>query len=408
MHNRKEFVKLLVAAFISQSGSHFLTIALAGYTLFISNSTVKASLIFVMSYLPSVFVSARLGDWIDRNLSRTLLVRNDAFSMLLSLLCGVCIWYQMPWAVLGALVSIRSLLLVISKSANSRWVKLISPPSLQSLRIKLVFLSFFLSTAVAGILAGPSLAHFTILWVIAFDIITYVISMGIVLTLRPLTDQQEALTSTVVSPSILESLREILATSTISNYFISVCMSQAIFQGAYSVLVSYFPIKKFQIGLAGIGPFQLAASLGIIAGFLIIWLLPNLLLDNGNKRLSRLAAAIAIGSVSLIVSALTPAYFAVLLLFFVLHFAYECIWLSSSSEFFHLSPQSAIGRYQFTLTSIASCLMAATTLAYSVTIELFGLAIGVGVVLLAGLFFWATIATLRTKQIGLLVKGEKL
>ncbi|HKQ03839.1 MAG TPA: hypothetical protein VJ464_01810 [Blastocatellia bacterium] len=327
--------------------------------------------------------------------------------MLISLLCGACIWYQLPWAALGALVSIRSLLLVISKSANSRWVKLITPPPLQSLRIKLVFLSFFLSTAVAGILAGQALAHFTILWAVFFDVVTYLVSMGIVLTLRPLeVDPEPSLSAG--SPSIFQSLEEILSSSTISQYFLSVCLSQAIFQGAYSVLISYFPIKRFQIGIGGLGPFQLSASLGIIAGFLIIWLLPNLLTGGESRWPSRLVAAIGVGAASLIVSASATGYFTVLALFFVLHFAYECIWLSSSAEFFHLSPESVVGRYQFTLTSVASCLMAATTLAYAVTIEMFGLALGVGVVLFVGLLLWAAILTLRIKQVQLSVKGEKL
>src|SRR6516164_8504344 len=93
---RREFVKLLAGAFVSQSGSHFLTITLAGFVLVRTKSLTQASLVFVLSYLPSLFVSARVGDWIDRRLSRWLLGRNELFGALTSLACGVCIAYNLP------------------------------------------------------------------------------------------------------------------------------------------------------------------------------------------------------------------------------------------------------------------------------------------------------------------------
>ncbi len=96
MHKRGEFIKILISALISQSGSHFLTIALSAMVFSQTGSAVKASLIFVLSYLPSVFVSSSLGGWIDRSISKRFLAANEVLAIAISILCGACVYYEFP------------------------------------------------------------------------------------------------------------------------------------------------------------------------------------------------------------------------------------------------------------------------------------------------------------------------
>jgi hypothetical protein len=84
--------------------------------------------------------------------------------------------------------------------------------------------------------------------------------------------------------------------------------------------------------------------------------------------------------------------------FFIMNFAYECIWLFHSAEFFKQSPQSSAARYQFTLSSSAAFIMALTTLAYAWALDQFGLNAGVTLVLSIGIVAWIAVSWLPSKS----------
>ena len=67
MKNTFEFIKIVLASFVSQSGSCFLTIAITAFILEATGSVTKASIIFAFSYLPSAINSAKLGSYIKIN-----------------------------------------------------------------------------------------------------------------------------------------------------------------------------------------------------------------------------------------------------------------------------------------------------------------------------------------------------
>lgn len=394
MHKRGEFIKLLLAAFISQSGSHFLTLALSAMVFASTGSAVKASLIFVLSYMPSVFVSSSLGGWIDRAISKKLLVGNDVLAIFVSVLCGACVYYELPIVALCTAVAIRSLLLFTSRTAMTKWVKVISPDSLAASRIKLFFLSFFLSTVAAGVLASLFLGKVSIWTIVAVDAATYGLGIVVISFLRKL-EVAPAL-SEVRANHIVATITEILADPMLKASFIAVCFSQAIFQGAYSILVSYLPLRHFDIGLSGTGIFQVAASVGIIGGFWVNWRFPNFLKGNGGWPL-RLIACTVTGIVGLLLTTQTDLRLGVAS-FFVLNLAYEAIWLFHSSEFFAGSPANNMARYQFTLSSVASLLMALSTLGYAASIDQSGAQGGVALTLSTVVLGWLAVSRISTQR----------
>ena len=386
MQSRVEFSKLLLASFVSQSGSHFLTISLAAFVLLTSGSIVQSALVFVLSYVPSVFVSHRLGNWIDENLSRRLLAQNELLSILVSAACGLAIYFKVPLPILCLIIAIRSLLLFIARTGGSKWIKEISPAELQGVRIKFFFLGFFLSTAVAGILAGTILTYSSILMVVAIDIATYFLSFLLILTLKDL--GQTPRPKPLSASNLVESVSQIMRNPLVRSHFLAVCLSQALFQGAYSVLVTFLPIGHFRLGAAGIGFFQLAASFGITAGFLVVWLMPGCLSGQKSSRFFRFLMVVTVGVVSLFGCTLVSTVQASLLLFLTFNLSYECIWLFHSAEFFKKSPVESIARFQFTLTSVASLVMAIFTLGYSSVLGFAGPLVAIPLVSGLALCLW--------------------
>lgn len=400
MNDPREFSKLLAASFVSQTGSYFLTLALAAFILVTSGSPVKAALVFVLSYLPSILVAPVLGGWIDRRVSRRLIAANELASMAATVLCAACVKFELPIIALCLVLASRSILLFIGRAAGTKWLKLITAPALQTGRIKLFYLSFFLSTAIAGILASFILKRSSIEMVAAIDCLSYLLGIGLYLSLRETEPdaQAGAAAPAAAAVSLQETLRTIFAMPIVRVSFLAVCLSQGLFQGAYSALVSYLPIKVFGLGVGGVGYFQLAASLGIIGGFLINWLAADALVEKTPELPAKALILSAAATAFLIACVCSSAVSASLACFFGLNLAYECVWLHHNSEFFRASPKSHAARYQFTLSACAAFLMSATTLAYSAAVQCLGPGVGTISVLMGILLAAAGAGTLSIRR----------
>ncbi|MBI4371047.1 MAG: MFS transporter [Elusimicrobia bacterium] len=392
MNDAAEFRKLIAASFVSQTGSHFLTLALAAFVLLSTGSAVQSALVFVLSYLPSILAAPRLGHWVDCHVSKRLIATNELISIASTVLCGLCIEFRLPMAALCAVLALRSILLFVGRAAGTKWLKLITSPALQTGRIKLFYLAFFLSTAVSGLLAALVLKHASIRMVVGIDVASYLLGIALYMTLAaPPTEPagQAPAPEGEALQSLRETLDAIFAIPVVRTSFLAVCLSQAVFQGAYSAFVSYLPISVFKVGVGGVGSFQLAASIGIIGGFLINWLAAGILaeIDPQVPRkalwISGLAAAFLICAVSI------PAVRVSLGSFLLLNLAYECVWLHHNSEFFRASPKRHAARYQFILSSCAAFLMSAMTLAYSAAVQWLGPSSGTLSVLMGGVLVTA-------------------
>jgi hypothetical protein len=375
MLESKEFKKLLAASFVSQTGSHFLTLALSAFILISTGSPVQSASVFVLSFLPSILVGAKLGHWVDQKISKWLIARNELISVIATLLCAICIQYHLPMLFLCVVLALRSILMFVSRSAATKWLKLITPPAQQTNRFKVFYLGFFLSTAVSGLMAAVVLKYGSIWTIAVIDSGSYVLGTLFYLALRPVQNDielQAQVLNTEPQPTLYQTLSHIFSLPAVKTSFLVVCFSQAIFQGAYSAFVSYLPIQAFRIGIEGIGAFQLAASIGITGGFLINWLASSVLTEKNPVKPTRAKIVSLIAVVCLIACVSCISLPLSLLSFFGLNLAYECVWLHHNSEFFRGSPKHYAARYQFTLSACAAFMMSAATLAYSVAVEYIG------------------------------------
>lgn len=400
MPRMSDFTKLLLASFVSQTGSHFLTLALSAFVFLESGSSIQAALVFVVSFLPSILVSTRLGSWIDRSNSRRVLISNDLIACVATLICGACIYWKLPLSVLCVVLGFRSILSFVGRASATKWIKLVTPPESQTARMKLFFLAFFLSTALSGALAGVILTHGSISTVVVIDVLTYLVGVGIfsLLPFQPPLTPTPLPTESEVEPSLSSTLWCILQMPVVRTSFLLVCFSQAMFQGAYSALVSYLPMKHFELGVGGVGLFQVAASVGIIGGFLVNWLLPSFLTESKAQFPIRAVAASALAGLSILACAGTSFLPVGVAGFLILNLAYECVWLHHSSEFFRASPKASAARYQFTLSACAAFLMAVATLGYSAAVQYLGLWNGVALVLTVGVVLSAFISLASTRR----------
>lgn len=359
-----ELKKIFTASFISQTGSHFLTLSLAGYLLASTGSIVEASLVFVLTFLPAIFVANNVGTFIDRNLSNSLLIYTDLLSLMVTALCGISLYYRTSLYSLGILLALRSILGFTTRSALLKWIKIISPLADQAKNMRFYFLSYFLSTAFAGILASIVLSYGGIQSVVFLDMLTYVLSILVFTSLSPI-----ALTNLhgkIETSSFFSVLAAVFQTKQSRSAFLMVCVSQAIFQGAYSNFVSYLPLRRFSLGINGIGYYQLAASLGIILGFVILWKFPTILKGIGSVRVTALFS-ITLVSLYLLVS--THQLWLSIFTFWGMNFLYECLWLNANSDYFEHMPPERAAAFQYVLSSSASFSMALVTFGYALLLQ---------------------------------------
>ncbi|HEV7737935.1 MAG TPA: hypothetical protein VGO47_11265, partial [Chlamydiales bacterium] len=275
----REFKKLLLASFISQSGSHFMTLAIAFTVYALSGgSMVKAALVMVFSYLPVIFLTKLAGSLIDRKLSVRMLLVFEASAAIVSVICGALVYFD-QFIVLLPLLCARCLLTFATRAALSRWIKLISSLGKQGVRLKIFLLGFFLATTVAGILAILTLGidlRPAIVNVVIIDVVTYLISMLVILSLKSLPETPVEIQKVEISGSqeaFSDTLGQILQQPVLKKTFLRVVLSQALFQGAYLALIAVIA-DHFDLGLKAGAFFQISASIGLIIAFVVLWIFP--------------------------------------------------------------------------------------------------------------------------------------
>jgi Major Facilitator Superfamily len=368
MEKDRAWLGLIFASFLSQSGSYFLTLALSAYVYATSGSPTKACLVFVLSTLPAVAVSAKVGDWIDHHLSRSFLIANELLSSLSSLACGLLIYFDLSLIWICLVVGVRSVFLQVERTSLLRWIKEISPAATQPSRFRLFFLAFFLSTMCAGFLTyflvGTRFSMRIVLW----DVASYLGASAIIACLPRL----RVATQKRFPSHVLSTLGEILASPQLRPSLLNVCFTQSLFQGASTVLVTLLPLSLFHRDLGGVGPFQIAISLGITGGF-VINSVPRLMKSSCLLQFAWVFCTVGILA-QLGVTSL-PFQPLCLILLCLLNLCYEVVWLSSMAHFLSSAEPQCLGRYQFVANTTAAVLMAASMLLYSALLEQISLTI---------------------------------
>jgi hypothetical protein len=241
----------------------------------------------------------------------------------------------------------------------------------QGKKFKLFYLTFFLSTILSGVLVGITLSYNSIFRLVFTEALLLGIGGLILLTIpKPNPGKESQLQ--IVNQPLSHTLREIITRPIVLQAFIMVAASQAVFQGAYTTLISYLPLSHFQLGSAGVTSFQLAASLGIIGGFIIIWLFESLFKEARLLLPWRSISACLLATGCLFGIAFVHMKNYALLYFFGLNLIYECVWLYNQTEYFKSIPTHLIGRLQFILNAVASFLMSLFALFYAWMIEHYG------------------------------------
>jgi hypothetical protein len=168
-----------------------------------------------------------------------------------------------------------------------------------------------------------------------------------------------------------ETYRQILRDPVLARHFFIICLGQAVFQGGEQVIVSVRGSALAANG-GGVALLQMAASLGLLLGFVVLWLLPRLLRD----RLSRIGSAVVIGLGGFVLSTQTDSLGWVLAAFLAMTAVYELLDLNSTSLFFQASPAAHTARYGLATTVLSGTCMSVAVLAYGLLIDALGFSAG--------------------------------
>lgn len=406
INQKIEFLKILLANFISQIGGHFLTLSITSFILLKTDSTFQMGLVLFFSFLPNFLFGSKMGEIVDKYFSKRFLILIDLFSILVTVIVGVAIYVDLPLFILCLLMSIRTIFQTISMCTIQKWVKIITPPNIQEERFKLLSFVFFISTAVSGILAGMVLSYGSIVPIITIDVISYLVAIVIYYTFQNVKVEKVSEKSNISISSLigLSTLLEIFSSVKLRLAFMFVILSQAMFQGSYYILVTFIPIKKLGLGTDYISYFQLAASCGIIVGFFIISSkkLKSTFIDNLKSNFLGPIALFMFGVVSLFMVSWTEELKTSLFFFFLLNTLYECIWLQYRSSFLKNCSTSNIGRFSYCLTTYAAFFMSLSTLLLSFLVEKFNISVSSLifsiVILILLLFLWPILLHLTSTR----------
>ena len=300
-----DFRRILGSSLVSHVGSYLLTLALATYVYLESHSAIAAGWIFIFSYLPSALGSSVIGRAIDRRLGRGLLIGADFLAAGASAACGILVQAKAPLLFVGLLLAFRSLLMFTTRAAGLKWVKETSPPAFLVKRNQLLGLTYLLSSAIAGGIAAGLLDRNQLPWIVGIDVATYFVSMSLCLGLRGKIAPAPDSASSPADGGVLSTLQEILGNPALRRPFLLTMLSTALFQSAGMCLVTLLPISRFQLGGGGTGWYQIAYSVGVLLGFLLIWMKPTILTAAPLDRLPRAPLGFALTLVLLIATGLS-------------------------------------------------------------------------------------------------------
>lgn len=364
------------SSFFLQGGSHFFTLALSSYIYVLSKSPIQAALVMVFSFLPATFFSVRLGQLVDQKTSRGSMLLNLCLSFSMSLLC--CLVFT-AWPNIYAqclLLGARSLSVFTTRGFLTKWIKIYAEQKSQEKSIKIFYLTYFLSSVGSGILVGHFLKYQNVYILAAMEGVLLLTGLALFARLPFAAVTQEIRNQTQGNKEPFSAvLQQIASAPNLKVHFSLVCIATLVFQAAYSALVTNLPLRYFSLGAAGVGKFQVAASIGIVCGFLVIWLWPNLLQSKRNYLLP-ISISIFLGLSCLFAIAVLSYQGSVsiaLVAFMALCWIFEVLWLYSMSKVFTAAASSSIGTIQFLLNTLSSLLMSLNTLAYAIFIEYFSL-----------------------------------
>jgi hypothetical protein len=399
--NRNEFLKLIAASFISQIGSHLLTLALAAHIMITTGDPVRSAEVFIASFLPSALVSKFSGKFIDRHISRQILIQTDICALIISVCCGHVIAQDSPKFTLIILLASRSILMFINRSAVTKWIKVTAPGSEQTTRYQLMLLGFFLATAVSGVIAALALGAIGIFGVVLIDVVTYMCGISIMTSLCSVPISLDI--STRIEQYEISISQVLQENRTVWIASICVVASQSIFQGAYSVFVTYLPVKVFALGAYGSGLFQVAASAGIIAGFLINRRSKQGIFSKNGIDSWALIGLFALGATLLGLLSIVSLPASVIA-FMALNLVYELIWLAASSHTFKSVPETIMAQFQYVQSSVAAVYMSLLTLVFAISLDRYGPTYGPIFTFCGGIFFATSLGVFCFRD----AKGENI
>jgi hypothetical protein len=378
--SRGLLLNVLSANLASSAAAVMVNITAAAHVKQVTGSAVWAAVAIVVAYLPPLFIGSYLGGLIDRKLRRSGILVAEIVSAVATVGCGAAIAVDAPLAVvlalLGFLLSIRSLAVAAVRNSLTRWMKLDAPEAVQEGRMQMFIFTILLALPTSGLAMGwaASVNCPLAVSITAAALAFHVAALGVMTRLpaRP----PEA--PKVVDPpnngrqeGLLDTVRSILADRKLGLLFVACLFAQPVFQAAEQVLVS---VKGNSLGTAAMAQMQTAGGVGLLIGFGLLQLVRA-----RGVGVWTTAFVVAVGLASLVLTASFETEGSVLSAFLGMTLVYEFLDSYYFGRFFKQAPPAHVARFSITATNLGGTLMGISAVGFGLTIDALGFGRGAAV-----------------------------
>lgn len=336
----------MVAFAISAAGSVLLHIVFATNIYQETNSGLLTSFFISLQYLPAIVVIFFKSDWEDGVDPRKRWLSLELIGALLTL--PILLFIDVPnYYVLFILLFARGLVDHVARIIKSISARYIFPENRVTQYAPILQAGYHIGIALAAIIGIGSGQHFSLQTVVQLDIASFVIAAGLlyfIKTLNHFAEKKPAIESFFTRISQYRAL--LLSDDRLCLSALLPPVSSAIFQGSYSVFLPLFPLIILHANSSSVAIGYVLTTFAILSGSLFFAYL-NKRLDFYKNNYSRTKKIIfglsCMSAVAYVWTTLSDQYVVCALLFTLMVFTYEMIWMFGYTGIFAYAPQGELG-----------------------------------------------------------------
>lgn len=260
-------IYLSLSSLISSAGTTLFVSALALSLFSIDSSAVKASGVYIVQFLPVIFLLPLAVKLCDRYAVRKGLITVEIVSALVTIFMGLCV--QSNWLIpLYLILAVRGFLELITKTFRSVGVKSFADPVSLNKANNLVMGGNFVGQAVGALAGFLLVSHMSLLQIAILDGVTFLLSALCCTKIASHQVHRESRQAGLNSS--WAGLAEIRENEILRSYFLYFSLVVIIFQSYNQVARTWIPLAWLELGLGKGIVGEMIGCMGIVVGLLIV------------------------------------------------------------------------------------------------------------------------------------------
>lgn len=258
---------LSLSTLIDSAGATLFVSALALSVFNVESSAVKASSIYIVQFLPAIFLLPLAVNLCDRYAVRAGLISVEIVSALMTLLAGLCVQADLLMLLYLLLIG-RGFIDLTTKTFRSIGVKIYSDPASLSQANNLVMGGGFIGQALGAFGGFFLISHISLFYIAVINASTYLLSALCCLKLTVLNVRAETRSFRFLSG--FAGFTEIRQNKDLMVYFMYFSLVVIVFQSYNQIARTWIPLAWLDLGLGEGIIGEIIGCFGIIAGLLVV------------------------------------------------------------------------------------------------------------------------------------------